>query len=134
MTRHPKLSNLGEPKFLGFLDDLEGTGYPTPFTIGTVKLVLSDGSEIHLTNQCDTVIFYFYRFNVPHKRFNNRDRKTQFISLYYQQDPCSLKHSILYAAEELKKSAFDTTREDFFDVIMRQSEFIPQWFLFNQIL
>lgn len=134
MTRHPKLSNLNEPRFLSFLDKLEDIGYPAPFTIGTVKLVLSDGSEIHLTNQCDTVIFYFYRFDVKHKRFDNRDRKTQFISLYYQQDPCSLKHSILYAAEELKKSAFDTTREDFFDVIMRQSEFMAQWFLFNPIL
>ena len=119
MTRHPKLSNLGEPKFLGFLDDLEGTGYPTPFTIGTVKLVLSDGSEIHLTNQCDTVIFYFYRFNVPQKRFNNRDRKTQFITRNYQQDPCYLKQYNLSAAQELKKSAFDTTRDDFFYVFMR---------------
>lgn len=133
MINHPKLANLSEPRFVEFLKSLDGTNFNSLNT-GLERLVLADDSEIHMTDQVGTVIFYFYRFDIKNKRYNNRDKETQYISLYYCHDPSSGRYSVLYSAEELEKPVHKTTKEDFFNVIMRKSEFMAEWLLFNPIL
>lgn len=134
MIRHQNLIALNEPIFLKFLDELESFNYPVPFCIGIQRLILPDKSEIHITNQLNTIILYFYKSSIKNKRFSNADLKTQYVALYYQSSFYTGSTKVLYAADEFKKSAFETTKEDFFDVIMRQSEHMAEWFLFNPIL